>query len=99
MATRALPSSILTTYHLNVTSYTFNRVGNWIPGAVYRHISPGSSNSTGSLFALGLTRTPDIRLTAIGLLSDYKPRLYKSEYTATGTSRLVVLQLGQTGGV
>jgi hypothetical protein len=98
MATRALPNSILNTYHLNGTTYVFNKVGSWIPGAVYRHIIPSSGNITGSLFALGLTRTPDIRLTALGLLSDYKPRLYRSEYTASGTSRLVVLQLGQTGG-
>jgi len=98
MATRALPDSILNTYHLNATTYVFSKVGNWIPGAVYRHIIPSSGNITGSLFALGLTRTPDIRLTALGLLSDYKPRLYRSEYTASGTSRLVVLQLGQTGG-
>jgi hypothetical protein len=98
MATRALPDSILNTYHLSATTYVFSKVGNWIPGAVYRHIVPSSGNITGSLFALGLTRTPDIRLTALSLLSDYKPRLYRSEYTASGTSRLVVLQLGQTGG-
>ena len=97
-STRALPDSILNTYHLNATTYVFTKVGSWIPGAVYRHIIPSSGNVTGSLFALGLTRTPDIRLTALGLLSDYKPRLYRSEYTASGTSRLVVLQLGQTGG-
>lgn len=98
-STRALPTSILSTYHLTVTTYVFNQVGNWLPGAIYRHVSPGSSNSTGSLFALGLARTMDIRLTALGLLCDYKPRLYRSEYTAAGTSRLVVLQLGQLGGV
>jgi len=99
MSTRALPTSILGTYHLNVTTYVFNKVGSWIPGAVYRHFFAGATDSTGSLFALGLTRTPDIRLTAVGLLCDYKPRLYRSEYNATGTSRLVVLQLGQTGGI
>jgi hypothetical protein len=93
MATRALPSSILTTYHLTVTSYIFNRVGNWIAGAVYRN------NVSGLFLALGLTRTPDIRLTALGLLCAFKPRLYRSEYTATGTSRLIVLQLGQVGGI
>ena len=98
-STRALPSSINTTYNLRVTTYVFNPVGNWIPGAVYRHVFQGASNITGSLFALGLTRTPDIRLTALGLLCDYKPRLYRSEYTATNTSRLVVLQLGLLGGV
>jgi hypothetical protein len=92
-ATRALPSGITSIYNLNVTTYIFNPVGNWIAGAVYRH------DDSGALLALGLTRTPDIRLTALGLLSDYKPRLYASEYTASGTSRLVILQLGQVGGV
>ena len=92
-STRALDSGITTTYHLTITTYTFDPVGIWIAGAVYRH------NVSGALLALGLTRTPDIRLTALGLLSDYKPRLYMSEYTASGTSRLVILQLGQVGGV
>jgi len=98
-ATRALPSSITSTYHLTPTTYVFDQVSGWIPGAVFRHVAGASSNVTGSLFALGLTRTPDIRLTALGLLSDYKPRLYRSEYVASGTSRLVVLQLGLVGGV
>jgi hypothetical protein len=101
MATRALPDSIRSTYHLPQSSitYIFNKVGSWIPGAVFRHIAAGDNKVTGSLFALGLTRTPDIRLTALGLLCAFKPRLYRSEYTASGTSRLVVLQLGQVGGV
>ena len=97
-ATRALPFYITTKYHLRVTTYVFDRTGNWMPGAVYRHVAQGATNITGSFFALGLTRSPDIRLTALGLLSDYKPRLYRSEYTASNTSRLVVLQLGQIGG-
>lgn len=98
-STRALSTSILSDYHLNVAFYIFNQVGNYIPGAVYRHVSQGETKTTGTLLALGLTRTPDIRLTALGLLSYYKPRLYRSEYTAKGTSRLVVLQLGQVGGI
>lgn len=98
-ATRALPSSVTTTYHLTISTYVFNQVDNWIPGAIYKHVAVGDNKVTGSLFSLGLARTPDIRLTAIGLLSDYKPRLYRSEYTANGTSRLVVLQLGLVGGV
>jgi len=97
-STRALSTSILD-YHLNVTLYVFNQVGNYIPGAVYLHVFQGDTKITGALLALGLTRTPDIRLTALGLLSYYKPRLYRSEYTASGTSRLVVLQLGQVGGI
>ena len=100
-STRALPDSILTTYHLPESSitYIFNKKDNWIPGAIYRHVAAGDNKVTGSLFALGLTRTPDIRLTGLGLLCAFKPRLYRSEYTASGTSRLVVLQLGQVGGV
>ena len=92
-ATRALPSSITGTYHLTVTTYIFDPVGNWIAGAVYRH------DDSGAFLALGLTRSPDIRLTALSLLAEYKPRLYGSEYTASGTSRLVILQLGQVGGI
>jgi hypothetical protein len=91
-STRALSSSITSTYHLNVTTYIFDPVSGWIPGAVYRNAV------SGALLALGLTRTPDIRLTALGLLCDYRPRLYRSEYTVAGTSKLVVLQLGQLGG-
>jgi hypothetical protein len=92
-ATRALSNSILTTYHLNVTTYIFDPVANWIAGAVYRN------QVSGALMSLGLTRTPDIRLTALGLLTDYKPRIYGSDQTVTGTSRLVILQLGQAGGL
>jgi hypothetical protein len=92
-STRALPDSILTTYHLTVTSYIFNTVSHWNAGAVYE------SRYSGLFLALGLTRTPDIRLTALSLLCAFKPRLYRSEYTASGTSRLIVLQLGQVGGI
>jgi len=95
-STRALNGSILyTTYHLNVTTYIFDPVGNQIAGAVYRNITKAS----GGFLALGLTRTPDIRLTALGLLCDYKPNLQPSDPTASGTSKLVILQLGQVGGV
>ena len=93
-ATRALPTSIIGQYHLNVTSYVLSQVDSWNAGAVYRHL-----DGYGGFMALGLTRGPDIRLTALGLLGDYKPRLFASEYTVAGTSRLVVLQLGQVGGV
>jgi hypothetical protein len=92
-ATRALPSWIINAYNLRVTTYIFNPSGGWLAGAVFRHAV------SGAFVALGLTRTPDIRLTALGLLSEYKPRLFRSEYTAAGATRLVVLQLGQVGGV
>ena len=92
-STRALPDSITTTFHLNVTTYIFDKVGSAIAGAVYRN------SVSGGFLALGLTRIPDIRLTALGLLCDYKPRIFPSDFTVTGTSRLVILQLGQAGGV
>ncbi|MEM3703219.1 MAG: hypothetical protein QXX79_02190 [Candidatus Bathyarchaeia archaeon] len=92
-ATRALPSWITNTYNLRVTTYIFNPSDGWLAGAVFRHAV------SGAFLALGLTRTPDIRLTALGLLSDYKPRLFRSEYTAADVTRLVILQLGQVGGV
>jgi hypothetical protein len=100
-STRALPTSITTDYHLDVTTYVFNPVGSAIPAAIYRHkvTVGGTTQYQGGFYAIGLTRTPDIRLTALGLLADYKPRLYRSEYTANGTSRLAVLQLGLVGGV
>jgi hypothetical protein len=100
-STRALPTTIISDYHLNVTTYVFNVVSGSIPAAVYRHrvTIGGTSQYQGGFYAIGLTRTPDIRLTALGLLADYRPRLYRSEYTANGTARIVVLQLGLVGGV
>jgi hypothetical protein len=93
-STRALSSSILGEYHLTIGLKIFDTIANYNPGALYNH-----NSKSGSFLALGLTRTPDIRLTAIGLLSYYKPRLYRSEYTATNNTRLVVLHLGVVGGV
>ena len=93
-ATRALPVSILSMYNLTVSSYILQEVDNaWLPGAFYEH------GGGGAFLAFGLARTPDVRLTALGLLCGYQPTLYPSQYGATGTSRLVVLQLGEVGGV
>jgi hypothetical protein len=96
-STRSLPTSYTSEYDLDVTTYVFNPVGGSIPAAIYRHRGTGNSYQ-GGFYAIGLTRTPDIRLTALGLLNDYHPRLYRSEYTANGTSRIAVLQLGFVGG-
>jgi len=103
-STRALSSSILATYDLDVNKqygYVFQQSGEWIAGATYSHI--GSDEKIhGAFTAIGLTRTPDIRVTALALLMYYHPILYKSEFTLrTGerpTQRLVVMQLGQQGG-
>lgn len=91
-ATRALNLTVTGSYGLTPVTLVFDPVDIWIAGAVFKHAV------SGSFFSLGLARTPDIRLTAIGLLSFYKPNVYSSVYTVTGTSRFVVLQLGQVGG-
>ena len=97
-STRALSNSTLSGYNLKVGLNVFNPAGDYLAGAIYNHFATGSTDITGSFLALGLTRTPDIRITALSLLSYFQPRLYPSEYTAAGTSRVVVLQLGLAGG-
>ncbi|MDG6222072.1 MAG: hypothetical protein QCH99_02280 [Candidatus Bathyarchaeota archaeon] len=64
----------------------------YIPAAVYRNVDGGAFTS------IGLTRTPDARIAALALLMYYNPSIYKSEFGASGTSRLVTLQLSQQGG-
>jgi hypothetical protein len=96
-STRALSSSTLLSYNLKVGLNVFNPSGDYLAGAIYNHYATGSTNITGSLLALGLTRTPDVRVTGLSLLSYYQPRLYASQYTAEGTSRVVILQLGLVG--
>lgn len=95
-ASRALDQTILGKYNLNVATRIFDlnvtSTGTYLAGGVYRNAVKGN------FLALGLTRTPDIRLTALGLLQHYKPRLFRSDYGTVGTSKLVILQLGQMGG-
>jgi hypothetical protein len=101
-ATRAVPSWIQSRYNLEAAAYVFDPVASggktWIAGATFAHKN-GTGHIKGELIPIGLTRIPDIRVTALAILSYYEPRLFRSEYTASGTSRLVILQLGQTGGI
>jgi hypothetical protein len=96
-STRALSNTTMAAYNLKVGLNIFNPSGDYLAGAIYNHYATGQTSITGSFLALGLTRTPDVRVTTLSLLSYYQPRVYASEYTATGTSRLVVLQLGMAG--
>ncbi|UCE96101.1 MAG: hypothetical protein JSV51_00360 [Candidatus Bathyarchaeota archaeon] len=95
-STRALPSSIQSTYHTTVTSNVFDPVGNWYGAATFKH------TGTGAFTAIGLTRTPDIRITALALLMYYRPNIYRSEFTLSAgeraTQRLIMLHLSQQGG-
>jgi hypothetical protein len=100
-STRALPDTILSAYSLSYESNSLvfqETVDNYFAGTTFNH-KASDNKIHGSFTAIGLTRTPDIRITALGLLQFYRPTLYKSEFTASGTSRLVTLQLGQQGGV
>jgi len=98
-STRALDEDIRSAYGLTATEI-FDRPQSpnqdWIAAATYRHTGGGA------LTAIGLTRIPDIRVTALALLMYYRPILYKSEFTLRPgerpTQRLVVLQIGQQGG-
>jgi hypothetical protein len=100
-ATRAVPSTIQSRYNLTAVSYVFNPKDDsgktWLAGATFVHNS-SNGDITGKFVPIGLTRSADIRITALAILSYYQPRLYRSEYTVYGTSRLAVLQLGPAGG-
>lgn len=98
-ATRALPSSIQGTYHTVVKGSVFSPVSNYYGAATFKHMG---ETGTGAFTAIGLTRTPDIRVTALALLMFYQPAIYKSEFTLMlgekPTQRLAVLHLSQQGG-
>jgi hypothetical protein len=89
-STRAL--SINNTFGLTTASVVFNPVGTEIPAATYKHTGGGAFT------AIGATRIPDIRVTALALLMYYHPLLYPSVSTSSSSTRLVVLQLGLQGG-
>ena len=89
-STRAL--DINNTFNLIANSIVFNQVSGWLAAATYKHTGGGAFT------AIGLTRIPDIRIAALALLMYYHPILYRSVFTSSGTTRLVVLQLGLQGG-
>ena len=93
-ASRALTQSIESTYNLDRFAPVFELKDSRIAAATFRH-----QDGSGALTAIGLTRIPDIRITALAILMYYNPTVYKSEFSVSGTSRLVTLQLGQQGGV
>ena len=92
-SSRALPQSIESTYNLDRFAAVFDLKSDRIAGATFKH-----QDGNGALTAIGLTRIPDVRITALALFMYYRPNVYRSEFGASGTSRLVTLQLGQQGG-
>jgi len=95
-ASRALPQSIEGDYHLERWAPIFELKSGYSAAATYRHA--GGATEGGALTAIGLTRIPDIRVSVLALLMYYRPAVYKSEFGASCTSRVVTLQLGQQGG-
>jgi hypothetical protein len=101
-ASRALPTSIETAYHLSrseaasVFELKEQSGMDYSSATTYRHI--GGAVDGGALTAIGLTRIPDVRVAALALLVYYNPTIYKTVFGASGTSVLVTLQLGQQGG-
>ena len=100
-ATRALSSDTLANYNvfINPQANIFEPIAYnddpFYAGATYSHFEDNIRQ--GSFTAIGLARTPDIRITILGLLMFYRPNIYRTEFGASGTSKLVVLQLGQVG--
>lgn len=101
-ATRAVPESITDTYSLTAVFHVFDPKESgektYLAGSIFLHNNPNGDKS-GKFIPIGLTRSADIRITTLAILSFYHPNLYGfPEYTIYGTSRLAVLQLGIAGG-
>jgi hypothetical protein len=102
-ATRPLPKSYLNSFNMvlpkdkNLVEYTniFLPNDDYYAGATWTHKSGGVTK--GSFLALGLARTPDLKVAIIGILAVYRPSIYRSDFSVTGTTRIVTLQLGQLG--
>lgn len=93
-ASRSIPLTVLNNYHLSIAFQMFDIP----PGDTAVGGALLSNSVSGSFLDLGLTRTPDVRLTALGLLGYYQPTLYPTAQTTSQSSRLVVLTLGLMGG-
>ena len=103
-STRALPLYDLSKFNLVLpkdshgvnSTNIFNPVNGYYAGATWAHKVSGVTK--GSLLALGLDRTPDIRVVVSGVLAQYRPSIVRSNFDTSTTTRIVVLQLGQVGG-
>jgi hypothetical protein len=106
-STRALPLRDLGRYHMTLPLDGLGRdfsniflpvtigITKYYAGATWVHKI--GSKTSGAFMAIGLARTPDIRVALIGLLAYYRPTLLRSEFSASGTTRVVELQVGQLG--
>ena len=98
-ATRSLSRVDLNNYNMidYADIFTPENVGGnvYCAGATWVHTASG--HPRGAFMAIGLARTPDIRVSLIGLLAYYHPSILRTEFRASSTTRLVELQIGQMG--
>jgi len=95
-STRAFSKSGIELYNFHLKTNFFNPVGDFYAGAVWAHT--GTDGKTwGSLMPIGLARTPDLRVAVLGILAVYRPSIYRSDFSVSGTTRIVTLQIGQLG--
>ncbi len=106
-STRALPIRDLSRYHMIIPLDSMGRdytniftpvtIGGtkYYAGATWVHQVSGKTR--GVFLAIGLARTPDIRVALLGLLQYYHPTLLRSEFSASGTTRVIELQVSQLG--
>jgi hypothetical protein len=108
-ATRAIRKSDLTPYHLTLRTKIINGktveitniFGFWpdangyYAAATWSHLKDGKIQ--GSFLPIGLARTPDLKVAILGILAQFRPSIYRSDFTVKGTTRIIILQLGQSG--
>jgi hypothetical protein len=75
------------------------------PGSIYMHYLDSNGNDQkdqdeerrGAFFSLCLPQIPDKRISTIGILQYYKPRVYRTPFTENDSIRFVALTLAQLG--
>lgn len=101
-----LGKSIMDDFHLytNDALAVFQQESNGYPGAIYIHYVDVNNNNQydpgetkGVFFNLCFPQTPDVRITTIGILQQYKPQIYRTKFTEKDTIRFITLTLAQVG--
>lgn len=90
--------------YLNDTA-VFEQSAKGYPGAIYIHYIDANGNDVkdsteqhrGAFFSLCLPQIPDKRISAIGILQYYRPKIYRTAFTENDTIRFVSLTLAQLG--
>ena len=93
-------------FHLYINdTAVFEQTDKGYPGAIYIHyvdsdkdnVRDPSEQVRGAFFSLCLPQIPDKRISAIGILQYYRPKIYRTPFTENDTIRFVTLTLAQLG--